>query len=82
MIRVKVDLEPFGMTIGGKQLAEIRIWNSTGKGLAAKHNYEYEIYEPTPLEGQPIMKRGSIKGYNRKQPVLNLVNEVLKDLDI
>jgi hypothetical protein len=82
MLRVKVELEPFGMTIGGKQLAEIRIWNSTGKGLTTKHNYEYEVYEPTPLDGEPIMKRGSITGYDRKQPVLNLVNTVLQDLDI
>jgi hypothetical protein len=79
MIRVKVDLEPFGMTINGKQLAEIRIWNSTGKGLTTKHNYEYELMEPNPLVGDPIMARGSITGYNRKQPVLNLVMEALQD---
>ena len=79
MIRVKVDLEPFGMTINGKQLAEIRIWNATGKGLTSKHNYEYELMEPNPLVGNPIMARGSITGYNRKQPVLNLVMEALQD---
>jgi hypothetical protein len=79
MLRVKV--EPFGMTIGGKQLAEIRIWNATGKGLTTKHNYEYEIYEPSPLNGEPVMKRGSIKGYDRQQPVINLVKEVLTNLD-
>ena len=79
MIRVKVDLEPFGMTINGKQLAEIRIWNATGKGLTSKHNYEYELMEPNPLVGNPIMARGSITGYNRQQPVLNLVMEALQD---
>jgi hypothetical protein len=81
MLRVKVELEPYGMTIGGKQLAEIRIWNATGKGLTAKHNYEYEVYEPSPLNGEPIMKRGSLKGYDRQQPVINLVKEVLTNLD-
>lgn len=79
MIRVKVDLEPYGMTINGKQLAEVRIWNSTGKGLTAKHNYEYELMEPNPLVGSPIIRRGSIKGYDRQQPVLNLVMEVLQE---
>jgi hypothetical protein len=79
MIRVKVELEPYGMTIGGKQLAEIRIWNSTGKGFTSKHNYEYEMLEPNPLAGDPVMCRGSIKGYDRHQPVLNLVTEVLKE---
>ena len=79
MIRVKVDLEPFGMTINGKQLAELRIWNATGKGLTSKHNYEYELMEPNPLVGDPIMARGSIIGYDRKQPVLNLVMEALQD---
>jgi hypothetical protein len=79
MIRVKVELEPFGMTIGGKQLAEIRIWNSTARGLTSKHNYEYEMLEPNPLDGDPVMCRGSIKGYDRQQPVLNLVSKVLQE---
>ena len=79
MIRVKVDLEPFGMTINGKQLAEIRIWNSTGEGYTSKHNYEYEMIEPNPLAGDPVMCRGSIKRYNRYQPVFNLISEVLQD---
>jgi len=78
MLRVKVDLEPFGMTINGKQLAEVRIWNSTGKGLTSKHNYEYELMEPNPLVGPAIIRRGSIRGYDREQPVLNLVMEVLQ----
>lgn len=81
MLRIKVDLEPFGMTIGGKQLAEIRIWNSTGKGLTSSHNYEYEVYEPSPLEGKPIMKRGSIAKYDRQQPVIELLKTVLNDID-
>ena len=79
MIRVKVDLEPFGMTINGKQLAELRIWNSTGRGYTAKHNYEYELMEPNPLVGPAIIRRGSIKGYDREQPVFNLVSKVLQD---
>lgn len=80
MIRVKVDLEPFGMTINGKQLAEVRIWNSTGRGYTAKHNYEYEMIEPNPIgDVDPVMCRGSIKGYDREQPVLNLVSKVLQD---
>ena len=80
MIRIKVDLEPFGMTIEGKQLAEIRIWNSTGKGLASSHNYEYEVYEPSPLAGKPIMKRGNITKYDRQQPVVELLKTVLNDI--
>ena len=79
MIRVKIELEPYGMTIGGKQLAEIRIWNSTGKGFTGSHNYEYEIYEPTPLTGEPVMKRGSIRKYDRQQPVIELLKTVLTD---
>jgi len=79
MIRVKVDLEPFGMTINGKQLAEVRIWNSTGRGYTSKHNYEYELIEPNPLVGDPVMCRGSLTGYDREQPVLNLVSKVLQD---
>jgi len=81
MLRVKVELEPFGMTINGKQLAEIRIWNSTARGLTSKHNYEYELMEPNPLVGPPIIKRGSISGYNRDQPVMNLIKTVLNDYD-
>ena len=79
MIRVKVELEPFGMTINGKQLAELRIWNATGKGLTTKLNYEYELIEPNPIAGDPIMARGSINGYDRQQPVLNLVSKVLQE---
>jgi len=79
MLRVKVELEPFGMTIGGKQLAEIRIWNTTGRGYTGSHNYEYEIYEPTPLTGEPLMKRGSISKYDRNQPVIELIKQVLND---
>jgi len=82
MIRVKIELEPFGMTINGKQLAEIRIWNSTGRGYTAKHNYEYEMMEPNPLAGPSIIRRGSIKGYNRDQPVLNLIQTVLEDAHV
>lgn len=82
MIRVKIELEPFGMTINGKQLAEIRIWNSTGRGYTAKHNYEYEMMEPNPLVGPSIIRRGSIKGYNRDQPVLNLIQTVLEDAHV
>ena len=79
MLRVKVDLEPFGMTINGKQLAEVRIWNSTGRGLTSKHNYEYELMEPSPLVGPAIIRRGSLTGYDREQPVLNLVSKVLQE---
>lgn len=81
MIRVKVELEPHGMTIGGKTLAEIRIWNTTSRGLTSKHSYEYEIYEPTPISGDPIVKRGSIQKYDRMQPVVNLVKTVLEDIN-
>jgi hypothetical protein len=79
MIRVKIELEPYGMTINGKSLAEIRIWNSTGKGFTGSHNYEYEIYEPEPLVGKPIVKRGSIYKYDRQQPVIELLKTVLTD---
>lgn len=82
MIRVKIELEPFGMTINGKQLAEIRIWNSTGRGYAAKHNYEYEMMEPSPLAGPSIIRRGSITKYDRDQPVLNLIKTVLEDANV
>lgn len=82
MLRVKVELEPCGMTIGGKTLAEIRIWNTTSKGLTSKHSYEYEIYEPAPISGKPIIKRGSIKKYDRMQPVINLVKTVLENSDV
>jgi len=82
MIRIKVDLEPFGMQINGKQLAEIRIWNSTTKGLTVKHNYEYEMIEPNPLNGPAIIRRGSLKGYDRNQPVFCLVKEVLNDANL
>lgn len=80
MIRVTVDLEPFGMTINKKTLAEIRIWNATARGLTTKHDYEYEALEPNPLGGGPIMARGSIRKYDRDQPVLNLVTKVLEDI--
>jgi hypothetical protein len=82
MLRVKIELEPFGMTIGGKQLAEIRIWNTTGKGFTAKHNYDYEIYEPEPIAGSPVIKRGSIRGYDRNKPVTELLKKVLTDDEV
>jgi hypothetical protein len=81
MIRVKVELEPYGMTINGKSLAEIRIWNTTGKGFAGSHSYEYEIYEPEPLVGKPIIKKGGLSKYNRQQPVVELLKAVLNELD-
>lgn len=81
MIRVKVELEPFGMTINSKTLAEIRIWNTTTKGITEKHNYEYEVYEPDPMgHPAPIMSRGSIQKYNRNQPVIKLLEKVIEDL--
>lgn len=80
MLRVKVELEPFGRTIGGKQLAEIRIWNTTGKGFTAKHNYEYEIVEPEPIDGYaPYIRKGTIRGYDRNQPVVELLKAVLNN---
>lgn len=80
MLRVKVELEPFGRTINGKQLAEIRIWNTTGKGFTAKHNYEYEVIEPEPLANYaPLIRRGHIRGYDREQPVVELIRTVLND---
>lgn len=82
MIRVKIDLEPYGMTIGGKTLAEIRIWNATGRGLSSTHTYEYEIYEPSPISGSPIKKHGTISKYDRMQPVVNLVQKVLQDSNV
>jgi len=80
MIRVKVELEPHGMTINSKTLAEIRIWNTTARGLAGSHSYEYEVYEPAPLNGNPILKKGGITKYNRNQPVIELLKKVLTDL--
>ena len=35
--------------------------------------------EPNPIAGDPIMARGSITGYDRKQPVFNLISKVLQD---
>lgn len=80
MLRIKVELEPYGMTIGKKTLAEIKIWNTTGGGYTGSHKYEYEIYEPSPLVGNPILKKGSIVKYDRKQPVINLLKKVLEDM--
>jgi len=82
MIRVKIELEPYGMTINGKSLAEIRIWNTTARGLTSNHSYEYEIYEPTPITGEPIVKSGKITKYDRMQPVINLVKQVLEDSNV
>jgi len=82
MIRVKVELEPYGMTIGSKTLAEIRIWNTTSRGISTNHSYEYEVYEPTPISGNPIRKHGSIRKYDRMQPVVNLVKAVLEDINV
>ena len=82
MLRIKVEIEPYGMTIDKKTLAEIRIWNTTGGGYTDTHQYEYEIYEPKPLAGKPISKKGSIKKYNRKQPVINLLKKVLEDMSV
>ena len=79
MLRIKVELEPYGMTINSKQLAEIKIWNTTGRGFSGHHNYEYEVFEPTPLNGEPIMRRGSITKYDRNQPVIELIKRVLND---
>ena len=81
MIRVKVELEPYGMTINSKTLAEIRIWNTTARGLTGSHSYEYEIYEPEPLVGKPIIKKGGLSKYNRQQPVVELLKAVLNELD-
>lgn len=75
MIKVTVELYPFGKEEGKKTLAEAIVWN-TGIGSPFLGEYGYELYD---AGGKP-MRRGFIGEFFRKQyTVWWLLAAVLKE---
>jgi hypothetical protein len=78
MINVKINLNPFG---SGhlKPLADIYIINVTDEVKnTPEDSYVYVIKEPKSAFSEGILCGGLITGYERLNPVVNLLAEVLK----
>lgn len=74
MIKIKIDLIPFGF-LKRKPLKEIHIIND-GTGTPTTGNYKYDILS----RNGRVYRSGTIKGFKRKQKdVLYLLGMVLKN---
>lgn len=73
MIRVTIDVVPFGIESSSRQITEIII-NNDGTGTNEKGNYNISIYDETGEH------RSSVKGFNRNLGALQLLKKALKGL--
>lgn len=77
MLRVKIELVPFGDETKAKTIGEMLIAND-GTGTAEKGNYA-AVVAPDEWNGQPIMY-ANLKNYDRKLSVWCLVQSLLEVL--
>ena len=74
MLKVTVELLPFGQESGRKTLLEVDIGNIGPAGFD-KYNYSYNI-SGDPWRGVDPYTSGHVFGYDRNKPLVNLLSEV------
>jgi len=71
MIEVKINLVPFGMREGERQIGYIKLCND-GTGNTEFGNYRYEISDDSG-----VVISGSLRGFKRERNIFHLLKEVL-----
>lgn len=80
MLDVTIRLNPYGVVEQGRSLARIRIANVTYDCPNLDRDcYVWRIQEPKSQFGEAIDDWGLITGYDRWQPVTNLLIRVMDD---
>lgn len=75
MIRIKIELDQYGLGEEIKTLKTVHIWNDA-TGTSSRGNYQYRIFNATGT----VHRMGEIKGFARKSNnVLKLLGLVMKD---
>ena len=74
MLKVIIEIHPFGIEVSKRTLLEGTIWNDT-TGTLAVGNYKYAF-----SNSEKKIYNGEVKKYDRTKPVQNLVSIVLKDI--
>ena len=75
MIRITIELFPFGDKSEAKELAQFNIAN-IGKDAHGLTKYLYSIQEPEPLQGDPIDISGIVK-FKRQASTLSFLRKLL-----
>jgi hypothetical protein len=79
MIRITVEMVPFGIEDAARVIAKARIWN-TGKGTTKSGNYKGEIYHDMCSMEEPWLT-GEVKKFPRtKQNVWHLLYRLLQNM--
>lgn len=78
MLKVIVELHPFGNSARKTKIAEMDLWN-TGNGSREVGNYQAtSTVEPSPWNGDPEHRGGTVLDHPRNQSVWTLVAKMLK----
>jgi hypothetical protein len=78
MLKVKIELHPFGDVSKKKELASLNIWNDAS-GTREVGSYGYTIAEPESYFSEEVKGEGEVRDYDRMQPAVRLLYEVLKN---
>lgn len=80
MLRIIIELHPFGDSRRKTEIATMDLWN-TGKCPGPVAEYEAaSIIEPSPWNDNPELRGGKVVGHQRNLPVWTLVAKMLKEL--
>ena len=81
MLRVTVELVPFGDEARKKKLGAMVIGNIGSSYYGNKHDYAVVYNEPSPLAGEPVEKAGVLIDYDRRASVWTIILAALERLD-
>jgi len=73
MIKINIEIHPFGLESEKRTLFEGRIWNDA-TGTPEVGNYKYTLYS-----GEKVFN-GEVKNYERKRPIQDLLLIVLNEI--
>ena len=71
MLRIKIEVVPYGNEEWTRELGEVKIIND-GSGSQLEGNYTYEL-----SDDQATSIKGELKGHNRMQSAFKLLQAVL-----
>jgi hypothetical protein len=80
MLKIVVELHPFGNAKLKRQIAEMDLWNDTS-GDRYVGNYEgSSVIPPSAWNADPIKRGGKVLHYDRAKPVFTLIKEMLQNM--
>jgi hypothetical protein len=79
MLKIKIELWPFGDETRKREIASMDLWND-GTGNVYNGNYEGKASVPASIYSEKQEAHGIVSKYDRQQNVWNLVARMLKSM--